>query len=435
MIRFKPTLAPASRLNKITQKRENTEYIDFELAIVIAIEKHMVRTGLDILFEEKTLQDKFRGQVALLAHNASIDSHCRHAALLFKKIFKTRFVKLFGPQHGFATDAQDNMIETDHAVHPYLKIPVYSLYSETRIPTDSMLEGIDHLFIDLQDIGCRMYTYMYTLTLILDKCKDKDIEVIVLDRPNPINGIDLEGNILDPAFSSFIGLHPMPVRHGLTIGEIALMHQKYWAEQPAKMRVIRMQGWQRQMYFEDTKLPWALPSPNIARPESTLTFPATVVFEGTTLSEGRGTTQPLEIIGHPKIESFSFYEKHLEQSVKGSALMGFVIRPISFLPTFHKHKERPCGGFQIHVTNRQTFKPWRTGQFLLRELYRYMGPHFEWRDPPYEYVYDLMPIDIINGTDVLREWVEQDGALEALDHFEKLEDYTPQADEIKLYRE
>lgn len=393
----------------------------------------MVKTGLDILIEDKSLQEEFAGNVALLCHNASIDSDCNHAALLFKQIFKSRFIKLFGPQHGFSTDAQDNMIETEHTIHPYLKIPVFSLYSETRIPTDGILEGIDHLFIDLQDIGCRMYTYIYTMTLILEKCKTKDIEIIVLDRPNPINGTDIEGNVLDMNFSSFIGLHPIPVRHGMTIGEVALMHQKNWSDQQANLRVIKMSGWKRTMYFAETKLPWVLPSPNIARPESTLIFPGTVLFEGTKLSEGRGTTQPLEIIGHPKIKPFLLFDKHLQEAVHQSGLRGFVIRPITFLPTFQKHANHTCGGFQIHVTDERVFMPWRVGQFLQRELYQLMGAAFEWRQPPYEYNYELMPIDIINGTDKLRKWVEGNGSIEKLNSFEDLDEYLAQLAEIKIY--
>ena len=268
-----------------------------------------VLTGLDILSKNTNLQKKYKGTIALLCNNASIDTDYTPAALKFKEMFGDRFIKLFGPQHGFSTDAQDNMIETDHLIHPYLKIPVYSLYSETRIPTDEMLNGINHFFVDLQDIGARMYTYIYSLTLLLEKCSDKNIDIVILDRPNPLNGITLEGNILDLKFSSFIGRHPMPVRHGLTIGEVALMHQKYWSNSSATMEIIKLENWNRSMYFEDTKLPWLLPSPNIARVESTLTFPATVFFEGTNLSEGRGTTQPLEIFGHPKIDSFYFFEK------------------------------------------------------------------------------------------------------------------------------
>ena len=392
-----------------------------------------VYTGLDVLIRDKNLQNKFKGNVALLCHNASIDSTYTHAAVKFKEIFKSRFIKLFGPQHGFTTDAQDNMIETDHYIHPYFKIPVYSLYSETRIPTDEMLEGINHFFIDLQDVGCRMYTYIYTLTLILEKCSSRDIQIIVLDRPNPINGIDIEGNILEAEFESFIGRHPIPVRHGMTIGEVALMHQKLWATEKVNLQVVKMQHWDRNMYFEDTKLPWLLPSPNLGRAESTCTFPATVLFEGTLLSEGRGTTQSLEIVGHPKIEPFTFFKNHLYSSLKKSKLQGFELRPITFLPTFQKQADKVCGGFQVHITNKSSFKPWRIGQFMMRELYSYLGDEFEWKDPPYEYNYTQKPIDIINGTDKLRYWVENNEPIEMLDSFEELDNYKYQFSEIKIY--
>ena len=338
-----------------------------------------VYTGLDVLVNDTDVQKGFKGNVALLCHNASIDYKFTHAALKFKEIFGERFVKLFGPQHGFATDVQDNMVETDHIIHPYFKIPVYSLYSETRIPTDEMLEGIDHLFVDLQDVGCRIYTYIYTLTLLLEKCSSKDIEIVVLDRPNPINGIDVEGNILEPGFESFVGRHPIPVRHGMTIGEVGLMHQKYWAKDQANLKIIKMQHWKRDMYFKDTGLPWLLPSPNLPRMDSSLTFPATVLFEGTLISEGRGTTQSLEIVGHPKIEPFTFYENHLSSIVKKSKLEGFKLRPITFLPTFQKHANCICGGIQIHVTDKSTYKPWRIGQLIMRELYHYLGTDFKWK--------------------------------------------------------
>ena len=389
--------------------------------------------GLDVLVADANLQKTFSGKVALLAHNASVDSSFVHASLRFKEIFGSRFIKLFGPQHGFATDAQDNMIETDHYIHRYLNIPVYSLYSETRIPTDNMLEGIDHLFVDLQDVGCRMYTYIYTLTLLLEKCRDKAFEIIVLDRPNPLNGVDLEGNILDIKFESFIGRHPIPVRHGMTMGEVALMHQKYWAKAKANLKVIKMQHWERHMYFEDTQLPWFLPSPNLGRAESILTFPAIVLFEGTTLSEGRGTAQALEIMGHPKIEPYLFFAEVLENNIKKSKLEGFALRPITFLPTFHKQMDKVCGGFQLHITDRSTYKPWRVGQFLLREIYNYLEDDFEWLQPPYEYNYTQQPIDIINGTDKLRHWIIQNDSVEMLDAFENLEEYRLQLEDIKIY--
>ena len=392
-----------------------------------------VYTGLDVLTKDKSLQNKFKGKVALLCHNASIDGAYTHAVIKFKEIFGSRFIKIFGPQHGFSTDVQDNMVETNHYVHPYFNIPVYSLYSETRIPTDEMLENIDHFFIDLQDVGCRVYTYIYTLTLLLEKCIDRDIQIIVLDRPNPINGIDIEGNIIEPEFKSFVGLHPIPVRHGMTIGEVALMHQKLWANEKVNLQVIKMQYWERHMFFEDTELPWLLPSPNLARAESPFTFPATVFFEGTLLSEGRGTSQPLEIVGHPKIEPYSFYENHMSKIIKKSKLVGFELRPITFLPTFQKQANKVCGGFQIHVTDKSTFKPWRVGQLLMRELYSYLGDDFEWKNPPYEYNYTQKPIDIINGTDKLRNWIENNGPIEMLDSFENLKDYRLQLNEIKIY--
>jgi uncharacterized protein YbbC (DUF1343 family) len=392
-----------------------------------------VQTGLDVFLRDKTHQNKYKGNVALLCHNASIDSTFTHAAVKFKEIFGSRFIKMFGPQHGFSTDVQDNMVETDHSKHPYFNIPLYSLYSETRTPTDAMLEGIDHLFIDLQDVGCRVYTYIYTLTLLLEKCVDKDIQIIVLDRPNPINGIDVEGNIVEPEFESFVGRHPIPVRHGMTIGEVGLMHQNLWAEGNANLEIIKMQHWKRDMFFEDTKLPWLLPSPNLARVESALTFPATVFFEGTLLSEGRGTSQPLEIVGHPKIEPYSLYKNHFSQSIKKSKLEGFIVRPITFLPTFQKFGNNVCGGFQIHVTNKATFKPWRVGQLILRELYHSLGDDFEWKKAPYEYNYTQKPIDVINGTDKLRRWVENNGSIEILDSFENLNDYKQQLNEIKIY--
>lgn len=392
-----------------------------------------VTTGLEILTEDKNLQHKFKGKVALLCHNASIDATYTHASFKFKEIFGDRFIKLFGPQHGFTTDAQDNMVETAHAIHPYFNIPVYSLYSETRVPTDAMLENIDHFFIDLQDVGCRMYTYIYTLTLLLEKCVDKDIEIIVLDRPNPINGIDIEGTILEPEYTSFIGRHPIPVRHGMTIGEVALMHQKFWAKQKANLTIIKMKHWKRDMFFEDTQLPWMLPSPNLARAESAITFPATVLFEGTLLSEGRGTSQPLEIVGHPSIEPFSLYAQHLSDTIKKSGLRGVVLRPITFLPTFQKHANSVCGGFQIHVSDKKLIKPWRVGQLLMRELFHHLKNEFAWKEPPYEYNYTQKPIDIINGTNRLRNWVENNEPLDMLDSFEDFKEYNYQFNTIKIY--
>ncbi len=371
----------------------------------------VVSTGLQRLLEEKSLQDKFKGKIAYLCHSASVTKDLEHGLLALKRVFGDKLVKIFGPQHGFVTDVQDNMVETNHYVHPFFKLPVYSLYSETRIPTDEMLEGLDHILIDLQDVGTRIYTYIYTMTLLMEACQKKGIEVVILDRPNPIDAETLEGNILDPHYASFVGRHPIPVRHGLTMGEVAKMHQRFWGGSSCKLTVIEMKGFNRKMSFEETGLPWVLPSPNLATIEAAYTFVGTVLYEGTNISEGRGTTRSLEIIGHPKLESFSFHEKLKPVLVKAN-LKGFILRPLVFLPTFQKHMGKPCGGFQIHVTDRKKFEPWRLCQYLLREMYHELGSEFNWKHPPYEYEYHKMPVDLINGTDELRLWVEKNGTEE-----------------------
>jgi uncharacterized protein YbbC (DUF1343 family) len=393
-----------------------------------------VISGLEVLLHSTEEQKKLKGKIGYLCHSASVDFDYTHGLIRLQKLFGDRLIKIFGPQHGFVTDVQDNMVETKHYTHPYFKIPVYSLYSETRIPTDEMLEGIDHLLVDLQDVGTRVYTYIYTLTHILDKCAHKNIEVIVLDRPNPINGIDLEGNILETEYASFVGRHPMPSRHGLTMGEVGLMHQKYWTKDKANYRVIKMQNWKREMYYEDTKLPWVLPSPNLATVEAAVTFGSSVFYEGTNISEGRGTTRSLEILGHPKIEAFSLHEK-LNKVFQKENLTGFVLRPLVFLPTFQKHAGIPCGGFQIHVTDRASFKPWRVGQVIMRELYHHLGSEFKWKQPPYEYEYEKLPIDIINGTTKIRKWMEKNQNIDQLTKIEQInfEDYKKKFLETIIY--
>ena len=397
-----------------------------------------VRTGLDRICNEVNLHEKLQGNIGLLCHSASITPDYRHGAIIFQEIFKNRLKKIFGPQHGFVTDVQDNMVETQDYLHPYFKIPVHSLYSHTRKPTPEMLKGINTLVVDLQDVGTRIYTYIYTLTYAMEACADLGIKVVVLDRPNPIGGDLVEGNILDLAFQSFVGRHPLPVRHGLTMGEVALMAKHYW-NIPCELEVIPMNGWKRAMGFSETGLPWVLPSPNLPTIEGALTFGATVFFEGTNISEGRGTTRSLEIFGHPKIEPFSWFS-HLEQSRKQEQLTGFILRPLVFLPTFQKYQGTPCGGYQIHVTNPKEFRPWRVGQWLMRELYHHLGNDYQWKQPPYEYVYDLLPIDVINGTDQLRRWVEQNGKMSELNFYDSSENpafknYLAQFDQIKIYKD
>ncbi len=369
----------------------------------------MVQTGLDHLLTDTNLQKQFKGNIGYLCHSASVTKDLEHGLLALKRVFGSQLKKIFGPQHGFVTDVQDNMVETTHYTHPYFKLPVYSLYSETRIPTDEMLEGLDHIFVDLQDVGTRIYTYIYTMTLLVEACTKKGIEVVILDRPNPINGLTLEGNILKPEFSSFVGRHPMPVRHGLTMGEVAQMHQTYWCgSNTGNVTIIGMRGYERGMSYEDTGLPWVIPSPNLPTIDAAYTFVGTVLYEGTNISEGRGTTRALEMIGHPKIEAFGFHDK-LKPVLAKANLRGFILRPLVFLPTFQKHAGKPTGGYQIHVTDRKSFEPWRLCQYLLREMYHELGSEFKWKVPPYEYEYHKVPVDLINGTDELRLWVEKRG--------------------------
>lgn len=392
-----------------------------------------VYTGLERLKEEKNLYQKYKGNVGYLCHSASVDGHYQHGLFSLRQLFGKRLMKIFSPQHGFVGDVQDNMIESDHFVHPYFQLPVYSLYSETRKPTVEMLEGLDHIFIDLQDVGTRIYTYIYTATLMMEACAEKDVEVVILDRANPIDGKTIEGNLLDLNYASFVGRHPLPVRHGLTLGEVAVMAQKHWGID-CSLEVIKMQSWERWMYYEDTGLPWVMPSPNLPTVEAAFTFVGTVLFEGTNISEGRGTTRSLEIIGHPDIEPYSFAEILWPVMAKAE-LSGFVLRPISFLPTFQKHHNKPCGGYQIHITDRGKFKPWALCQLLCREFYHHLGVKFQWKQPPYEYEYQKMPVDLINGNNQLRLWVEENGSLERLNEIEGTgrDEFLEKRKEILMY--
>jgi uncharacterized protein YbbC (DUF1343 family) len=391
------------------------------------------RTGLDRLLTDRALQQQCSGRLAYLCHNASVDGQCREGLAGMVSVFGKRLKAIFSPQHGLFSEAQDNMIETAHFVHPYYKLPVYSLYSETRSPTPAMLDGIDQVIVDLQDAGCRAYTFMYTMTLMLEACAKQGIGVVVLDRPNPIGGVVVEGNVLDLAYRSFIGLHPLPMRHGLTIGEIARMAVKYW-DIPCALTVVPMGGWQRPMYFGETRLPWVSPSPNMPHPKTAQVFPATVLLEGTNFSEGRGTTRPFEHFGHPALLPHTLLP-HLENVFRKYRLEGFALRPVYFQPAFDKHAGHTCGGFQLHVADRRVFRPWAVGQVLLRELYHAPGRLLKWRPPPFEYEETLLPIDLLNGTDRLRQWVEERGDWQALQAIETndLAEYLERRESVILY--
>lgn len=376
-----------------------------------------VITGLERLVSDSAIQNTIKGNIGYLCHSASIDSQFNTGVVLLQKLFGSRLKKLFGPQHGFVTDVQDNMVETTHYIHPYFKIPVYSLYSETRTPTDEMLEGLDTLIVDLQDVGTRVYTYISTLSLIMEKCQGRDIKIVVLDRPNPVGGEMIEGCILKPDYKSFVGRYPIPQRHSLTIGEVGIYGNKI-LKTDCNLEVVKMMEWKRSMFWQDTGLPWVLPSPNLPTAEGAITFVGTVLFEGTNISEGRGTTRALEVAGYPGIESFSFCDKVMNKFKEEGLTEGFNLRPVIFLPTFQKHMGKNCGGVHIHPTINSKFQSWSVSQMLCREFKRELGSEFQFHDKAYEYEFHKLAIDLINGTDEVRHWVNELGSLEDLKKIE-----------------
>jgi uncharacterized protein YbbC (DUF1343 family) len=356
-----------------------------------------VSLGSDVLIAKRLLQGR---TIGLVANPASVDSELRHVA---DRVAAggMRIGALFGPQHGFRSDLQENMIESPHAADAQRRVPVYSLYSETREPTARMLEGLDALVIDLQDVGTRIYTYIYTMAGCLTAAKRHGVPVVVCDRPNPIGGVAVEGPMLEPGFTSFVGQYPIPMRHGMTIGELARLFNEHFGI-GAKLEVVAMTGWSREQYGDQTGLPWVLPSPNLPTLESAIVYPGTVLFEGTNVSEGRGTTRPFEIVGAPWVEPESF-----AAAMNARRLAGARFRPVLFEPTFHKHAGTPCGGCQIHVTDRSAFRAVETGVALLEAFRQADAARFAWRDPPYEYEYVKPPIDILYGSARLREELER----------------------------
>jgi len=364
----------------------------------------MVLCGLDILLRSAEVQQKVIGSIAYLGHAASVSCRMENGLDELVGLFGKRVTKVFGPQHGFGSVVQDNMIGTDHFNHPAYKIPVYSLYGETRKPTEDMLQGIDTLIVDLQDVGTRVYTYIWTLHLTMEACTGKNIRIIVLDRPNPIGGQLKEGNLPDPEWYSFVCMAPIPMRHAMTIGEMAFWFKKLnnW---DIDLHVINMEGWKREMLWRDTGRLWVNPSPNLSTPEGALIYPGSVLLEGTVLSEGRGTTRSLEQFGHPDIDPYAI-RSGLSSYLDNQQQSGFVLRPVWFQPAFHKFAGQVCGGFQIHVTDPVLFTPWKLMLLILKYLYHNTDIHPFWSTAPYEYQFTGLAFDWINGTTRIREWVE-----------------------------
>jgi len=341
-------------------------------------------------------------RLGLLCNQASTDSRLSHSRDLIDQSFPGQLTCLFTPQHGFFSEKQDNMIESDHGVDPAAGLPVYSLYSSQRRPTADMFGHFDVLIIDLFDVGTRVYTFLYTMAYCLEAAAEFGRKVLVLDRPNPIGGNQVEGNIIQQDCYSFVGLYPLPMRHGLTFGELALLLNSHF-NIGAELEVIKMKGWRRSMLYADTGLPWVFPSPNMPSPQTALVYPGQVLWEGTNLSEGRGTCLPFELFGAPFIEPDDLLAKTKELT----NLNGCFLRPLTFEPTSNKWAGQPCKGFQIHITDPAAFRPYRTSLALLQAVMLLYPQDFRYKEPPYEYEYDRLPMDLILGDRQLRSALEE----------------------------
>ncbi len=358
-----------------------------------------VKLGLEKILNERldTLKNL---RVGLICNQASVNHRFQHAADLFQENRRINLVKLFGPQHGIRGDVQDNMIETSHTIDRTTGLPIYSLYSETREPTEEMLSGLDALVFDLQDVGGRVYTFIYTMANSMIACAKFGKKMLVLDRPNPIGGVAVEGNTLEKGHESFVGQYPIPMRHGLTVGELAKLFNSEFGMN-CELEVITMDGLERIDFYDETDAPWVMPSPNIPTVDTTVVFPATVFFEGTQVSEGRGTTRPFEIVGAPYIDA-----KEYADALASLELSGVYFRPINFLPTFQKHMGKTCGGVFLHILDRKAFEPVITGLAMVKTAVDLYPAEFKWKNTPYEYVFDRNPFDVIAGTEKTRNMIE-----------------------------
>ena len=365
----------------------------------------MIELGFERLLASGALGGR---RVGLVCNPASVDGALRHVVDRFVQQPGVRLGALFGPQHGFDADLQDNMIETAHARDEARGVPVYSLYSETREPTAEMIAGLDALVIDLPDVGSRIYTFMYTMANCLRAAARHGVPVHVCDRPNPIGGVEVEGPRLEHGYESFVGQFPIVMRHGMTIGELSKLFNGGFGI-GAQLEVWPMGGWRREMSYEDTGLPWVMPSPNVPTVDTTVVYPGSVLLEGTMASEGRGTTRPFEVVGAPWAQA-----ERLAAGLNARRLPGVHFRPAVFEPTFQKHARTTCGGCQIHVTDRRRFLPVLTGVALIEAIRAEAPTAFAWRPPPYEYEHDKQPIDILAGSPALREALDSGARAEQI---------------------
>jgi uncharacterized protein YbbC (DUF1343 family) len=389
-----------------------------------------VHSGLDVFLEDPP--SWIRGKrLGLLCNPASVNARLFHARMLIHNRFEGHLKAIYSPQHGFYSEKQDNMIETAHLRDPLLSIPVYSLYSETRQPTRSMFDPIDILLIDLQDVGTRVYTFASTVSYCMEAAKKFDKRVVVLDRPNPISGQVIEGNLLSMDLASFVGRFPIPMRHGLTMGELAMYFNRF-DPMACRLDIFPMKGWCREMYYSDTGLPWIMPSPNLPTPESALVYPGQVMWEGTNVSEGRGTTVPFSIFGAPFIDPGDILS-----AVGGAEQPGCFLREAAFEPTSNKWAGQLCRGFQIHVTDKRRYRPYETSLCLLQAVLTCYPESFQWKLPPYEYEWSKLPIDLILGDVRIREQLEKNVPVSEMARTwqDGLNDFMEMTRSLRIYKE
>ena len=356
-----------------------------------------VRSGLEELLARPA---RVRGlRLGLVANPTAVTADLVHASQALGSSRRFDLRALFGPEHGLWACEQD-MEEVADGRDPASGLPVYSLYGATRKPTARMLEGLDALVFDVQDVGSRYYTFVYTMLHVLQAAARHGRRVVVLDRPNPLGGLVVDGNVLDPSFRSFVGMHPLAVRHGMTVGELARLFD-HELGLGADLDVVTMRGWRRAMHYDETGLPWVPPSPNMPTLETAFVYPGGGLVEGTNLSEGRGTTRPFELVGAPWLDPWA-----LARSLEAEKVPGARFRPAFFTPTFQKHAGRPCGGVQVHVTDRRRFPAFLAYLLLIFHARRLDPGRFAWREAPYEYERTKPAVDVLCGTDRIRRAID-----------------------------
>ncbi len=393
-----------------------------------------VRTGLDVLVAQDFAP--LRGmRVGLVTHPAAVDSRLRHIIELFASSTKVKLAAIFGPEHGLLGQAQDLIsVSTQESAKLVESLAVHSLYgtsAESLHPTPAQLRGLDALVIDMQDVGSRYYTFQATMRYCLQAALPMGLRVFILDRPNPLGGEAVEGPAVTPGHDSFVSSHNVAIRHGLTMGELAMLYRRELSLDEGELRIIACDGWKRRQFFDETGLPWVLPSPNMPTLDTALVYPGQCLIEGTNLSEGRGTTRPFELCGAPWLDAAK-----LAQRLNGEKLPGAHFRPAWFRPTFQKHQGQDCGGVQIHVTDRRTFQPVRTSLALLAAVREMSGDKFHWRTEIYEFVKNPIAIDLLFGSgrerqllesgrpwrEVLSAWTQEEGAFADRRHMELMYD-------------